>query len=364
MRNLYLVRHGKVDFPGGVKRCIGRTDISLDGEGRRQAQALGEYFQKKEELRVFSSPLSRARETAALLAGDRFPICQEEGLTELYMGEWENVPMQELKKTLEAEPLTGEGRARGLARFQSAVRRILASTESDVVCVAHAGINCCFLASLLKIPLETSRALPQPYGCFSRIEVDEDGKMQVAELGRMTKTAPDEEECSRIYQRFDTPEKVQSHCRQVCQVALSLGEQLKNAGWPVDLELIRGAALLHDAAKLKAHHAGEIAALLVHEGYPQAAGIVRQHHDLEPAPQYPYETIAVYLADKLVCGDKVVSLQERFERSREKCRRAENPEEALKTHERRYREALAAKARLDEWLGLRSNGPTRLGVKA
>ena len=40
MRDLYLIRHGKVLFSDGQKRCIGQTDTPLDEEGRRQARDL------------------------------------------------------------------------------------------------------------------------------------------------------------------------------------------------------------------------------------------------------------------------------------------------------------------------------------
>ena len=153
MRNLYLVRHGMVAFPGGVKRCIGRTDLFLDDTGRRQ------------DLQVFCSPLARARETALILSRGRLPVQVVDGLAELDMGEWENCPMSELKKDLESEPANGEGRESGLKRFRETIDGILESTEEDIVCVAHAGVNCCYLADLLGSPLNTSRALAQPYGC-------------------------------------------------------------------------------------------------------------------------------------------------------------------------------------------------------
>ena len=36
MRTIYLIRHGKPEFPDERKYCIGRTDLPLSEEGRTQ----------------------------------------------------------------------------------------------------------------------------------------------------------------------------------------------------------------------------------------------------------------------------------------------------------------------------------------
>ena len=59
--------------------------------------------------------------------------------------------------------------------------------------------------------------------------------------------------------------------------------------------------------------------ILVRSGYPAAAEIVRQHHDLDRIPKRADETLVVYLADKMVQGDQEVTLEERFAGSLGKC---------------------------------------------
>ena len=61
MRTIYLVRHGQTEESLGKGRCICRTDIPLSGEGRRQAQALGDWLgaelkNKQEAVQIFTSP--------------------------------------------------------------------------------------------------------------------------------------------------------------------------------------------------------------------------------------------------------------------------------------------------------------------
>lgn len=334
MRTVYLVRHGMVDFPGGKRRCIGRTDLPLNEVGRKQAEDLGEYFRTRPVEAVFCSPLARSVETAKILAGGRFPVLETEGLAELDMGEWENVPLCDLKKELESEPLLGEGREHGLMRMDHTIKHILSHTQGDVVAVAHAGINCCYLAGLTGHPLNTSRALTQPYGGISRIIVDDRGAVFAAESGRKPRISPCDRECRDIWDHYGTPERVRLHCKAVAQQADRLGRALKEAGYYVNMELIHSAALLHDVVRDRKDHAAEGARVLTREGYPLVAEIIRCHHDLEH--EIINETSVVYLADKWIQGEQEMYLDERFSRSRARC--GGNPG-ALAAHERRYRQA-------------------------
>lgn len=350
MRELYLVRHGHVDFPGGIRRCIGRTDLPLDERGRDQARALGDYFRHMvgQGIPVFASPLKRAGETARLLAGDRPFVYVEEGLRELNMGEWENKPMDQLKKTLESWPDTGESREEGLTRIRRTLEKILARTQGDVICVAHAGLNSCLLADITGTPLERCRSLPQPYGGFSRVRVRDDGQLEAAQIGVMPREAPDELECRRIWDHYGTPEPVRRHCEAVRTRAEDIGKRLLEAGRQVDLEIVGSGALLHDVARTEKDHPERGAAILLREGYPKVAEVIRHHHDLEPlsyeemeeSPSALWlEAAAVYLADKQVKGDRAVTLDERFAASRRRCRQARDRDAALAAHERRYIQA-------------------------
>lgn len=344
VRSFYLVRHGKVDFPGGVRRCIGKTEYPLSQEGIEQARDLRRFFEDKPIERVFSSPIGRCRQTAEVLADGRFLLEEDPGLVELFMGEWEDVPLSELKKTLASEPAGGEGRRAGLERFARTIDGILARTSGDVVCVAHAGINCCYLSSLLGSPLETSRGLPQPYGGFSEIRIDDSGRASVAQLGRMPRTAPTPRACRTLLERYGTPLKVRHHSRAVSCEALQMASALNEAGCSLDLELVEAAALLHDIARTEKDHAAVGAEWLRREGYPQVASIIACHHDITLAPArdagaLPDEADVVYLADKLVRGEELVSLDERFAASRARCAAMEDAGAALAAHDRRYREA-------------------------
>jgi broad specificity phosphatase PhoE len=63
---LILVRHGQTDA-NARGLLLGRSDPPLNETGRRQAQALAAVLPRA--ARIVSSPLTRARHTAAVLAG-------------------------------------------------------------------------------------------------------------------------------------------------------------------------------------------------------------------------------------------------------------------------------------------------------
>lgn len=123
---------------------------------------------------------------------------------------------------------------------------------------------------------------------------------------------PTEKECYAIIKNANTPVKVFNHCKQVAQLSSAIGNYLIRSGCQMNLELIQAAALLHDLAKGEPHHAQVGAKMLVN--YPEVAQIVAEHTDicLNPADQSLTEKEIVYLADKLVKDDQIVSLQARF----------------------------------------------------
>ncbi|WP_349898107.1 histidine phosphatase family protein [Parafrigoribacterium soli] len=69
MTFLYLVRHGETDW-NRQRRIQGSTDIPLNATGRLQAERTGRLLARRYWDGIFSSPLSRAYETAAIIADE------------------------------------------------------------------------------------------------------------------------------------------------------------------------------------------------------------------------------------------------------------------------------------------------------
>ncbi len=96
---LWLARHGETDWSAGG-RHTGRTDVPLNALGRKQARALGDGLKHLDVTfdAAWTSPLERARETAAL-AG--FEHAREMGdLAEWDYGEFEGRRTADIRKEL------------------------------------------------------------------------------------------------------------------------------------------------------------------------------------------------------------------------------------------------------------------------
>ena len=85
------MRHGTTDW-NALHKLQGRTDIPLNADGRNlAAQAHDKYLDVHFDI-CYCSPLSRARETAAILLKDRnVPILYDERLQEMCFGIYEGV---------------------------------------------------------------------------------------------------------------------------------------------------------------------------------------------------------------------------------------------------------------------------------
>lgn len=91
-----MIRHGAVK-ENSEHRYLGRTDVSLSREGMEELKAKGPYPQIG---LLFSSPMKRCLETAAILYPDKSPRIIEEW-TEMDFGRFEGKNYLELQGDLE-----------------------------------------------------------------------------------------------------------------------------------------------------------------------------------------------------------------------------------------------------------------------
>ena len=88
MGQIYLVRHGETAW-NKAKIFRGRRDIPLDEQGRLEAACAARALREVPFTRIFSSPLSRARETAeAIAVGRGLAVIADEAFTDIDYGEW------------------------------------------------------------------------------------------------------------------------------------------------------------------------------------------------------------------------------------------------------------------------------------
>jgi broad specificity phosphatase PhoE len=95
MLTLVLTRHGHTDRSEPEQHLGQHIDISINADGRRQAQALARRLAPVRFDRVITSPLFRAQETAGILvAGTR--IEPDSRLREMDYGAWEGMTYREI----------------------------------------------------------------------------------------------------------------------------------------------------------------------------------------------------------------------------------------------------------------------------
>jgi broad specificity phosphatase PhoE len=93
---IVFARHGQTEL-NQSGRLQGRIDAPLSEVGQEQAAALGARFASEPVQRVLSSPLRRARDTAAAIATPHaLPVEVDDRLIELDYGDWDGVALADV----------------------------------------------------------------------------------------------------------------------------------------------------------------------------------------------------------------------------------------------------------------------------
>lgn len=128
------------------------------------------------------------------------------------------------------------------------------------------------------------------------------------------RSIPSLEQCWQILSEARVDERIEKHCCAVAYTALDLVGKLNIAGAGLDENLVLAGALLHDIARCEPNHALVGARLLETRGYPLVAAVVGAHMDIEVGEEHPLtEAEVVYYADKMVRGNTLVSINDRFD---------------------------------------------------
>lgn len=138
---------------------------------------------------------------------------------------------------------------------------------------------------------------------------------------------PDLAACQQIFLQHNLPSNLLAHVNQVAGAAYLLALMLCHAGITVNPILAHRGGLLHDLARPLAHQLqktgqgyhdhGELAFQILQSlGYPALAEIALTHplDTIVTERRYPatWEQKIVYFADKLVDGDRLVSVDDRL----------------------------------------------------
>jgi len=128
-----------------------------------------------------------------------------------------------------------------------------------------------------------------------------------------SRNIPTDAECYAMLSKYQADSRVLRHGQAVAAIGCALASALNQAGQQLDIRLVTVGCVIHDLAKGKLNHAKRGSKLLSCMGFSRLKGIVAAHMDMKFSPQDAInEEAVVFLADKLVQGDKRVSLAERF----------------------------------------------------
>ncbi len=181
-----IIRHGETE-PNKRHACLGRTDVPLNQKGREQAfrlfsNLLGVYCDA-----VYSSPLSRAKDTVSVFLEARkdLTLIEDERLIERDFGEWENMSMPEIEAAdqerfaLWMEDFVGytapggESSADVQRRVDSLIEELAQRHDGEtVMLVTHLGTARHIISKCLGLTLEESWRFTLDNGGFAVIEYD------------------------------------------------------------------------------------------------------------------------------------------------------------------------------------------------
>jgi broad specificity phosphatase PhoE len=162
MTQIILVRHGQT--PWNLDKIFrGSRDIPLNDQGREEARLAGEWLKGETIHAAYCSPLSRARDTGEAIARHHhLPVADLPGLTDLCYGDWEGMPLTEVKEKYadlyrrwETAPHTvrfpnGETLDEVKARALEAVEAVVQRHSGQVILLAaHRAVNKVLIAAFI-----------------------------------------------------------------------------------------------------------------------------------------------------------------------------------------------------------------------
>jgi probable phosphoglycerate mutase len=166
-------------------RFAGSTDVELSDDGREQARALAERLSDDPIARVYASPMSRTRETAAIIASPHGLEPEiRDGLREIDHGRWEGLTRKDVEQRFDGEyeaweedpftfaPEGGESGLHVMARALPVLRQIVvAHPDQTVVVVSHKATIRLLLSAVLGIDARGYRdRLDQAPACLNGLD--------------------------------------------------------------------------------------------------------------------------------------------------------------------------------------------------
>jgi phosphoserine phosphatase len=148
-----LLRHAETEW-NRERRFQGWRDVPLSATGREQAESAARLLAATRIDAIWSSPLARARDTAAIIAGPhRLAVQESEAFREMGFGDWEGLTRDEVRERFpeahrawaetphEATWPGAETLAAVRARALAGLEALRAAYTGQTVCLVSHGIT-------------------------------------------------------------------------------------------------------------------------------------------------------------------------------------------------------------------------------
>lgn len=153
-QKIILARHGESEANRVRQFACGESMTPLTDKGREQAHALGESLRGHNITKIIASPLSRAKETAEIVAkaiGYTGTIEEWEDYREYNCGALVGTPWPEHGLPFRHAVASDEGE--NIADLEARAKKVIeklgtVETEGHILMVGHNGFNCCLSATL------------------------------------------------------------------------------------------------------------------------------------------------------------------------------------------------------------------------
>lgn len=199
MTSIILIRHGETAW-NAERRLQGHTDIALNTEGQRQAEALAEALAGERFDAIAASDLQRAHQTADAVARHHgLAVTRDERLRERCYGAFEGLLYADIARQypdeweawqardVDSVPPAGERAAESFRAFyERSIGAILdwaaRHPGKSLALVAHGGVLECAYRAAHGMVLESPRSFPIRNASINRFRV-ENGKLVLSSWG-------------------------------------------------------------------------------------------------------------------------------------------------------------------------------------
>ena len=183
MVKIILIRHGETDW-NKEQIFRGRIDVALNEVGLAQARAVQKFLKDVQISAIYSSPLSRALETARVVGeGRNCEVKIEEGFIDINFGRWQGLSHQKVKedyKDLYEMWLTkpqvvtfpeGESLEEVQRRSMKALEKVIKKHSGETLAiVSHRVLNKVLLCTILGLELSQFWYIKQDTCAINRFE--------------------------------------------------------------------------------------------------------------------------------------------------------------------------------------------------